>query len=173
MVGRAAALATVALAAALLACTGGDDRSTSTTTTEAAAFDDQVCSAVSAFLEDLTAEVNRFQSESRDADGTADRRRLYLDAWDRVAQVNEDLAEAVAALDPQAEPFGVDAVDALTAALEANRAEVTDGVEEATALPDDAYDRITVPDGSLFTGAEKMRATVRFALAEVLVIGCG
>jgi hypothetical protein len=168
--GRAVVLA-LSLTLALAGCSGGETTAP-TTSTEPATFDEQVCQAVSGYLQDLSAEVNRFQAESREAADPAERRRLYLDAWDRVARVNDELESAIDALDPDAEPYATMVVDALTAALAANRAEAADGVEEAMALRDDAYDRITVPDGSLFTGAEKMRSKVRFALGEVAAITC-
>jgi hypothetical protein len=168
---RAVALA---LVLALAGCSDGETAApTTSSTSEPATFDEQVCEAVSGYLQDLSAEVNRFQAESRDAADPAERRRLYLDAWARVAQVNDDLEAAIGAFDPSAEPYGPTVVDALSTALAANRVEEADGVEEATALPDDAFDRLTVPDGSLFTGAEKMRSKVRFALAEVAALTCG
>ena len=154
-----------AVLVALCAC-GGDDDAADPTTTRPATFEDQLCLAVALYSEGLAAEVNRFQEESRDADGPADRRALYLDASAGVGRVNEDFEAALADLDPSGAAYGPPIVDALTASVAANRDGEADGQAEAEALPDDAYEGITVPDGSLFTGTEKMRAKVFLALNE-------
>ena len=154
-------------------CSGsGSDTAGPTTTTRPPSFDEQVCQVTESYAQALTDEVNRFQDESRDAAGPADRRRLYLDAWDRVEQVNDDFEAELADLDTSDEADGDTVVDALSTALAANREEEADGVEEANGLPDDAFDGITVPEGSLFTGTEKMRAKVRHALTDSAAAPC-
>jgi hypothetical protein len=159
---RAPALVVLVLVG-LLACSGDDEAAD---TTQPASFEEQLCLAVALYSEGLAEEVNRFQDESRDAEGPAERRRLYLDAWDRIGRVNDDLEAAIEALDPSVSSYGPPVVDALVTALAANREEEAYGRDEANELPDDAYDGITVPDGSLFTGAEKMRAKMLLALNE-------
>lgn len=150
---------------ALVGCSGDDDAA-GDAPAQPETFDEQMCLSVALYSEGLAEEVNRFQAESRDADGPDDRRRLYLDAWDRIGRVNDDLETALDELDPSAEPYGPPIVDALGVALAANREEEADGRQEADELPDAAFDGITVREGSLFTGTEKMRAKIFHALNE-------
>jgi hypothetical protein len=72
-------------------------------------------------------------------------------------------------------------IEALSTALDDTRADIAAGREEATSLPDEAYERVTVPDGSLLRDTEKVRARLFNALndtaaaedAEALGGDCG
>jgi hypothetical protein len=151
--------------AILLGCADGDGRDVGGG--RPANFDEQVCRAVAHWAAGIAAAVNGFQAGSRDAEDASDRRLLYLEAWEGVDQANGDLRTDLADLDIEARPYGQAVVDALTAALDASDEEAAAGRAEGEELPDEAYEGLTVPEGSLVTGTEKIRAKVFHALTDV------
>jgi hypothetical protein len=162
MTRRIAPTVVLVLAAALLAGCGGDEPAE-----PARSFDEQLCLSIALWSEGLVAAVNEFQDESRSAGTPAERRTLYLGAWDRVEEVIDDLAAALGDLDADDRPYGPAVIEALSTALDDTRADIAAGREEATSLPAEAYEPVTVPDGSLFRGTEKVRARLFNALNDI------
>jgi hypothetical protein len=149
----------IVVAALLVGC-GGDEPEAPQS------FDDRLCLSVALWSEGLAQVVNDFQAESRDAGSPAERRTLYLEAWDRVDGGIDDLEEDLGDLDEADRPYGPAVIDALSVAIDETRADVDRGREEATSLSDESYERVTVPDGSLFRDTEKVRTRIFHALNE-------
>ena len=155
----------VAGAGAAAGCSGDDDAAGSETTAPPT-FDDLICLVVARYSHDLAEAAEQFNDDSAAAADPAERRRMYLEAWDRVGEVNDSLETALDELPPAGTVHGPPIRVAITMALADNREEQADGVRIATELPDEAYARRTVSGGSLFNGTEKMRAKVFLALQE-------
>jgi hypothetical protein len=106
------------------------------------------CAAVATWDEAMVDATNGYSRAAREVGAADERRRLYLAAFDELAELVEDLAEQV----------GDDA--SMRDAVAFARAVVSERQFEADRLPDDAYEVLSVPGGGLFTASERARSTV-------------
>ena len=169
---KTVAVAVVALMVLVAGCSDDDDAAADeagtdeTTEPRLEGWNADICLVVARYSHDLAQPVEEFARESVDASGPAERRRLYLDAWDRVGEVNDELEQALEDLPPSGVRHGPPIVVAIRMALTDNREEEAYGVQVANELPDSAYEGSFVAGGSLVNGTEKMRAKVFLALQE-------
>jgi hypothetical protein len=126
---------------------------------KATAFASASCPVVMQWADESVTAVNVFQEQSPQLTDAAARRAAYLDAFTRLDVLVTSLSERVGAL-PYPRDNGAEIRTRLETMITRVRAEYADDRQQAEALPDTAYAKISVNDGHLVTGNEKAKAIV-------------
>lgn len=144
------------------------DESAPSTSGPADSFEAVVCPATMRWSSSIVVIANDFADLSRPLDDDPDeRRRVYLDTFDRVVEATDELAEAVAAA-PSPDSGAADTIsDGMVEAAEGAAAELTDAREAAEGLSKADYRFRSVRGGELYMTTEKARAIVFHALGDL------
>jgi len=123
-----------------------------------------VCPAVVDWSITQTRTVNAFTRDSRQLSDPTTRRIRYEEAFEQLLAHTEGLARAIAAAPTPGGDNGELVQAELQRAAADARVELADDLARARALPDTAYEQLTVGDGHLVTGTEKTFAILQHAL---------
>jgi hypothetical protein len=144
-------LVVFAASAVVAGCSSGGPKAT--------AFAAASCPVVMHWADDSVTAVNMFQEQSPQLPDATARRGAYLAAFSRLDEEVTSLSERVAAL-PYPSDKGDEIRERLDTMIRRVRAEYADDRQQAEALPDAAFTKISVNDGHLVTGNEKAKAIV-------------